>query len=79
MRDKDTSYYSVVYTNTLFTRVLRDSMCCCAGLVEIEEGELTGQQLNLQTHALARISFAKKPHVQQVNCDAQVLRHALLL
>uniref|UniRef100_A0A3P8WKK8 THAP domain containing 4 n=1 Tax=Cynoglossus semilaevis TaxID=244447 RepID=A0A3P8WKK8_CYNSE len=37
-----------------------------SGLVEIEEGELTGKQLNLQTHALARISFAKEPHVQQV-------------
>lgn len=36
------------------------------GLVEIEEGELKGQQLNLQTHALARISFAKEPHVKQV-------------
>lgn len=40
--------------------------CSGAGLVEIEEGELTGKQLNLQTHALARISFAKEPHVQQV-------------
>ncbi|GLD51109.1 THAP domain-containing protein 4 [Lates japonicus] len=38
-----------------------------SGLVEIEEGELTGQQLNLQTHALARISFAKEPHVQQIS------------
>nr|XP_020451608.1 THAP domain-containing protein 4 [Monopterus albus] len=37
-----------------------------SGLVEIEEGELTGHQLKLQTHALARISFAKKPHVQQI-------------
>ncbi|XP_071348898.1 peroxynitrite isomerase THAP4 isoform X3 [Trachinotus anak] len=38
-----------------------------SGLVEVEEGELTGQQLNLQTHALARISFAKEPHVQQIS------------
>ncbi|CAN9503443.1 unnamed protein product [Ophioblennius macclurei] len=37
-----------------------------SGLVEIEEGELTGQQLNLQTHAIARVSFAKEPHVQQI-------------
>ncbi|KAM6918776.1 peroxynitrite isomerase THAP4 [Xenentodon cancila] len=37
-----------------------------SGLVEIEEGELTGQQLNLQTHKLDRISFAKEPHVQQI-------------
>ncbi|KAM4605127.1 peroxynitrite isomerase THAP4 isoform 1-T2 [Polymixia lowei] len=38
-----------------------------SGLVEIEEGELAGQQLNLHTHALARISFAKEPHVQQIS------------
>lgn len=37
-----------------------------AGLVEIEEGELTGQQLNLQSQALARVSFAREPHVQKV-------------
>nr|XP_055058319.1 THAP domain-containing protein 4 isoform X3 [Misgurnus anguillicaudatus] len=37
-----------------------------SGLVEIEEGELTGQQLTLQSTALARTSFAKKPHVQQI-------------
>lgn len=39
----------------------------CAGLVEIEEGELTGQQLNLQSKSVARISFAKEPHVLQVD------------
>lgn len=38
----------------------------CAGLVDIEEGELTGQQLKLQSQSVARISFAKEPHVQQV-------------
>uniref|UniRef100_A0AAQ4PDK9 THAP domain containing 4 n=1 Tax=Gasterosteus aculeatus aculeatus TaxID=481459 RepID=A0AAQ4PDK9_GASAC len=38
-----------------------------AGLVEIEEGELTGQQLNLQSQALARVSFAREPHVQKVS------------
>ncbi|XP_076001233.1 peroxynitrite isomerase THAP4 [Genypterus blacodes] len=38
-----------------------------SGLVEIEEGELIGQQLNLQSQAVARISFAKQPHVQQVS------------
>ncbi|KAM9323338.1 peroxynitrite isomerase THAP4 [Pholidichthys leucotaenia] len=37
-----------------------------SGLVEIEEGELTGQQLTLQTQQLARISFAKEPYVKQV-------------
>ncbi|XP_033493775.1 peroxynitrite isomerase THAP4 [Epinephelus lanceolatus] len=38
-----------------------------SGLVEIEEGELTAQQLNLQSQALARISFAKKPFVQKIS------------
>lgn len=38
-----------------------------SGLVEIEEGEVVGQQLSLQTHALARTSFAKEPHVQQIS------------
>lgn len=38
----------------------------CAGLVEIEEGELTAQRLELQSQAVARTSFAKEPHVQQV-------------
>ncbi|XP_043989898.1 THAP domain-containing protein 4 isoform X2 [Gambusia affinis] len=37
-----------------------------SGLVEIEEGELTGNQLKLQSQSLGRISFAKEPHVQQV-------------
>lgn len=36
------------------------------GLVEIEEGELAGQLLSLQSRALARTSFAKEPHVRQV-------------
>uniref|UniRef100_A0A3B5K5P1 THAP domain containing 4 n=1 Tax=Takifugu rubripes TaxID=31033 RepID=A0A3B5K5P1_TAKRU len=37
-----------------------------SGLVEIEEGELTAQRLELQSQAVARTSFAKEPHVQQV-------------
>lgn len=36
------------------------------GLVDIEEGELTENQLNLQSCSLSRISFAKEPHVQQI-------------
>lgn len=36
------------------------------GLVEIEEGELTGQQLSLQSQQLARTSFAKEPYVKQI-------------
>ncbi|CAL1579670.1 unnamed protein product [Knipowitschia caucasica] len=35
------------------------------GLVDIEEGELTDNQLNLESCALSRISFAKDPHVQK--------------
>ncbi|XP_014823299.1 PREDICTED: THAP domain-containing protein 4 isoform X1 [Poecilia mexicana] len=37
-----------------------------SGLVEIEEGELTENQLKLQSQSLGRISFAKEPHVQQI-------------
>uniref|UniRef100_A0A3P9DIT7 THAP domain containing 4 n=1 Tax=Maylandia zebra TaxID=106582 RepID=A0A3P9DIT7_9CICH len=33
-------------------------------LVEIEEGELTGQQLSLQSLQLARTSFAKEPYLR---------------
>ncbi|CAB1442498.1 unnamed protein product [Pleuronectes platessa] len=43
-----------------------------SGLMEIEEGELTGKQLNLKTHALARISFAKKPQVKQISREFQL-------
>ncbi|TKS79839.1 THAP domain-containing protein 4 [Collichthys lucidus] len=38
-----------------------------SGLVEIEEGELTAQQLNLQSQSLARTSFAREPYVQQIS------------
>ncbi|KAL3055161.1 THAP domain-containing protein 4 [Trematomus bernacchii] len=38
-----------------------------SGLVEIEEGDLTGQQLNLQSQAVARTSFAREPHVQKIS------------
>uniref|UniRef100_A0A8D0B8S2 THAP domain containing 4 n=1 Tax=Salvator merianae TaxID=96440 RepID=A0A8D0B8S2_SALMN len=36
------------------------------GLVEVEEGEVNGQELSLASHSVARISFAKKPHVEQI-------------
>uniref|UniRef100_A0A8C0QQS6 THAP domain containing 4 n=1 Tax=Chelonoidis abingdonii TaxID=106734 RepID=A0A8C0QQS6_CHEAB len=36
------------------------------GLVEVEEGEVNGQELSIASHSIARISFAKKPHVEQV-------------
>lgn len=37
-----------------------------SGIVEVEEGELNGQELSIASHSIARISFAKEPHVQQV-------------
>uniref|UniRef100_A0A8C2SP32 THAP domain containing 4 n=1 Tax=Coturnix japonica TaxID=93934 RepID=A0A8C2SP32_COTJA len=37
------------------------------GLVEVEEGEVNGQELSIASHSIARISFAKKPHVEQVS------------
>ncbi|KAF7243297.1 THAP domain-containing protein 4 [Varanus komodoensis] len=36
------------------------------GLVEVEEGEVNGQELSIASHSIARISFAKKPHVEQI-------------
>lgn len=36
------------------------------GIVEVEEGEVNGQELSIASHSIARISFAKEPHVQQI-------------
>lgn len=36
------------------------------GIVEVEEGEVNGQELRIASHSIARISFAKEPHVQQI-------------
>ncbi|XP_077927734.1 peroxynitrite isomerase THAP4 isoform X1 [Halichoerus grypus] len=36
------------------------------GLVEVEEGEVNGQELSITSHSIARISFAKEPHVEQI-------------
>ncbi|XP_070802051.1 peroxynitrite isomerase THAP4 isoform X2 [Pituophis catenifer annectens] len=36
------------------------------GLVEVEEGVVNGQELSIASHSVARISFAKKPHVEQI-------------
>uniref|UniRef100_A0A8I5NZ24 THAP4-like heme-binding domain-containing protein n=1 Tax=Papio anubis TaxID=9555 RepID=A0A8I5NZ24_PAPAN len=33
------------------------------GVVEVEEGEVNGQELCIASHSIARISFAKEPHV----------------
>nr|XP_019567230.1 PREDICTED: THAP domain-containing protein 4 isoform X1 [Rhinolophus sinicus] len=36
------------------------------GIVEVEEGEVNGQELCIASHSIARISFAKEPHVEQI-------------
>uniref|UniRef100_A0A8C0PEI2 Peroxynitrite isomerase THAP4 n=2 Tax=Canidae TaxID=9608 RepID=A0A8C0PEI2_CANLF len=36
------------------------------GIVEVEEGEVNGQELCITSHSIARISFAKEPHVEQI-------------
>ncbi|XP_015990637.1 peroxynitrite isomerase THAP4 isoform X3 [Rousettus aegyptiacus] len=36
------------------------------GIVEVEEGEVNGQELRIASHSIARISFAKEPHVEQI-------------
>ncbi|XP_006875277.1 PREDICTED: THAP domain-containing protein 4 [Chrysochloris asiatica] len=36
------------------------------GLVEVEEGEVNGHELSIASHSIARISFAKEPHVEQI-------------
>uniref|UniRef100_A0A8B9IUQ2 THAP domain containing 4 n=1 Tax=Amazona collaria TaxID=241587 RepID=A0A8B9IUQ2_9PSIT len=36
------------------------------GMVEVEEGEVNGQELSIASHSIARMSFAKKPDVEQV-------------
>ncbi|XP_018121317.1 peroxynitrite isomerase THAP4 isoform X2 [Xenopus laevis] len=37
------------------------------GVVEVEEGEVEGNQLRLTSHSVSRISFAKDPHVTQIS------------
>ncbi|XP_075057870.1 peroxynitrite isomerase THAP4 isoform X2 [Mixophyes fleayi] len=37
------------------------------GVVEVEEGEVQGEQLSLTSQSLGRISFAKEPHVQKIS------------
>nr|XP_004667864.1 peroxynitrite isomerase THAP4 isoform X1 [Jaculus jaculus] len=37
-----------------------------SGIVEVEEGEVNGQELCIASHSIARISFAKEPHVEQI-------------
>ncbi|KAM4836345.1 peroxynitrite isomerase THAP4 isoform 3-T3 [Thomomys bottae] len=36
------------------------------GIVEVEEGEVNGQELCIASHSISRISFAKEPHVEQI-------------
>ncbi|TKC45534.1 hypothetical protein EI555_019770, partial [Monodon monoceros] len=42
------------------------------GIVEVEEGEVNGQELCIASHSIARTSFAKEPHVEQ---PSPVLSH----
>ncbi|XP_021102966.1 THAP domain-containing protein 4 isoform X2 [Heterocephalus glaber] len=44
------------------------------GIVEVEEGEVNGQELCIASHSIARISFAKEPHVEQ-NWNPHQLTH----
>ncbi|KAE8604488.1 hypothetical protein XENTR_v10014722 [Xenopus tropicalis] len=37
------------------------------GVVEVEEGEVEGEQLSLTSNSVSRISFAKEPHVTQIS------------
>lgn len=38
--------------------------------MEVEEGEVNGQELCIASHSIARISFAKEPHVEQVSLSS---------
>ena len=39
----------------------------CAGLVELEEGELTGKEIKTESHTLGRMSYGKPPATKKVN------------
>lgn len=43
----------------------------------MEEGEVNGQELSIASHSIARISFAKKPHVEQVSAHVTSNSHDL--
>lgn len=43
----------------------------------MEEGEVNGQELCITSHSVARISFAKEPHVEQVSPHRSPLAGAL--
>jgi hypothetical protein len=60
------------------TQPLTENLYCTRGSeVEVEEGELVGKKLSLHTHALARTSFAKEPHVKEVwlQCELSLTSH----
>lgn len=44
----------------------------------MEEGEVNGQELSIASHSIARISFAKKPHVEQVSAHAVSDLHSIV-
>ena len=37
-----------------------------AGLVELEEGELSGKEIKTESHTLGRLSFGKPPATKKV-------------
>lgn len=43
----------------------------------MEEGEVNGQELSIASHSIARISFAKKPHVEQVSANTVSNSHSV--
>lgn len=43
----------------------------------MEEGEVNGQELSIASHSIARISFAKKPHVEQVSAHRVSHSHSI--
>uniref|UniRef100_A0A8D2DBC1 THAP4-like heme-binding domain-containing protein n=1 Tax=Sciurus vulgaris TaxID=55149 RepID=A0A8D2DBC1_SCIVU len=45
------------------------------GVVEVQEGEVNGQELCIMSHSIARISFTKEPHVEQSDGSKWSLVH----
>ena len=41
------------------------------GVCEVEEGEVNGQEIKLESRALGRMSFGKEPAVTKVRCSTK--------
>ncbi|XP_068136717.1 peroxynitrite isomerase THAP4-like [Hyperolius riggenbachi] len=48
------------------------------GVVEVEEGEVRGNQLTLTSHTVGKMSFVKEPHVNQVTRTFRLNREGKL-